>query len=226
MVSYSDAILEAPAYFYFRPLQAAKPPRQTVRVRAAEIAPSDLHQVLGSRPSEATRRSEESARFRAARQPIAQRPHHALPFVANTQRLRGAGGGLEPAQAFRPYGFSYPLRLSPPPFGVWGLDYPFTLARARLRCCPSSLYTFRRACGCRRLGSGLPLGEVSPTLGSSTAPVSRGALNCSSPLRLPISPRPHLASNLTTAQDGAKPKSTMRRRRLGAGIGRAAGVAR
>jgi hypothetical protein len=55
--------------------------------------------------------------------------------------------GLEPAQAFRPYGFSYPLRLSPPPFGVWGLDYPFTLARARLRCCPSSLYTFRRHVG-------------------------------------------------------------------------------
>jgi hypothetical protein len=42
--------------------------------------------------------------------------------------------GLEPAQPFRAYGFSYPLRLSPPdparlrPRWVWGLDYPFTLA--------------------------------------------------------------------------------------------------
>ena len=215
MVSYSDAILEAPAYFYFRPLQAAKPPRQTVRIRAAEIAPSDLHQVLGSRPSEATRRSEESAWVPGS--PATDRSEAARTRSHSWQTPKGCvvrAAGLEPAQAFRPYGFSYPLRLSPPPFGVWGLDYPFTLARARLRCCPSSLYTFRRACGCRRLGSGLPLGEVSPTLGSSTAPVSRGALNCSSPLRLPISPRPHLAANLTTAQDGAKPKSTMRRRRL------------
>jgi len=38
--------------------------------------------------------------------------------------------GLEPAQAFRPYGFSYQLRLSPPPFGVCGLDYTFTMASA------------------------------------------------------------------------------------------------
>jgi hypothetical protein len=153
----------------------------------------------------------------SSRQPSFRRPRGGRP--PDTTACQGLhfgvvrAAGVEPAQAFRPYGFSYPLRLSPPPFGVWGLDYPFTLARARLRCCPSSLYTFRRACGCRRLGSGLPLGEVSPTLGSSTAPVSRGALNCSSPLRLPISPRPHLAANLTTTQDRAKPKSAMRRRR-------------
>ncbi|RUS59526.1 hypothetical protein EGN72_12470 [Pseudorhodobacter sp. E13] len=36
-----------------------------------------------------------------------------------------------------------PLRLSPPPFrGVRGLDCPFTLGFAALRCCPTSLYTF------------------------------------------------------------------------------------
>ena len=146
MVSYSDAILEAPAYFYFRPLQAAKPPRQTVRIRAAEIAPSDLHQVLGSRPSEATRRSEESAWVPGS--PATDRSEAARTRSHSWQTPKGCvvrAAGLEPAQAFRPYGFSYPLRLSPPPFGVWGLDYPFTLARARLRCCPSSLYTFRRA---------------------------------------------------------------------------------
>jgi hypothetical protein len=56
--------------------------------------------------------------------------------------------GIEPAQAVKPYGFSYhfgfrrrasrrrALRR------VRGLDYPFTLAPSRLRCCPSSLYTF------------------------------------------------------------------------------------
>ena len=45
-------------------------------------------------------------------------------------------GGLEPPQALRPNGFSYPLRLSPPlaeargaPRLLWGLDYPFTLSR-------------------------------------------------------------------------------------------------
>jgi hypothetical protein len=49
--------------------------------------------------------------------------------------------GLEPAQAFRLYGFFLPLRLSPPPRGVRGLDYPFTKANCR-RCCLSNLYTF------------------------------------------------------------------------------------
>jgi hypothetical protein len=49
------------------------------------------------------------------------------------------------------------------------------------RCCPSSLYTFPLpglARDCRR--------EVSPSLGSSASAVSRGALNASSPLRLPF----------------------------------------
>jgi len=67
--------------------------------------------------------------------------------VKQKQMVRA--GGLEPPQALRPNGFSYHLRLSPPPSclhvkhagGVCGLDYPFTLA-SRRRCCPSSLYTF------------------------------------------------------------------------------------
>jgi hypothetical protein len=59
--------------------------------------------------------------------------------------------GLEP----RTRGLTVPLRLSPPPkAGVRGLDCPFTVALARVRCHPSSLYTFR---GRRpRLGSGSP----------------------------------------------------------------------
>jgi hypothetical protein len=82
----------------------------------------------------------------SSRQPSFRRPRGGRP--PDTTACQGLhfgvvrAAGVEPAQAFRPYGFSYPLRLSPPPFGVWGLDYPFTLARARLRCCPSSLYTF------------------------------------------------------------------------------------
>lgn len=37
--------------------------------------------------------------------------------------------GVEPAQP-KAEGFSYHLRLSPPPHGVCGLDYTFTLAFA------------------------------------------------------------------------------------------------
>src|SRR5271166_1549863 len=58
-----------------------------------------------------------------------------------------------------PNGFSYQLRLSPPPEGVCGLDYPFTVAAAkafRVRCCPSSLYTFPDRIACSGLGSGSP----------------------------------------------------------------------
>ena len=65
----------------------------------------------------------------------------AVPCSVNSLLVVRAGG-LEPPRA-RPDGFSYPLRLSPPPEGVWGLDYPFTMLRiAEVRCCPSSLYTF------------------------------------------------------------------------------------
>ena len=44
----------------------------------------------------------------------------------------------------------------------------------------------------RQAWLGIATCEVSPTLGSSTSPVSRRALKLrSSPLRLPVSPRPH-----------------------------------
>jgi len=52
--------------------------------------------------------------------------------------------GIEPAQALRPYGFSYHFGFHRRREGVCGLDYPFTVARERGRCCPSSLYTFFR----------------------------------------------------------------------------------
>src|ERR1700730_14654927 len=93
-------------------------------------------------------------------------------------------GGVEPPQALLPYGFSYQLRLSPPPLAsrlarLWSGLYLHP-APAEVRCCPSSLYTFPpRACllgkaGADGLGSGLPV-EVSPNLGSSASEVSPGA---------------------------------------------------
>ncbi len=86
---------------------------------------------------------------------------------------------LNPHGPFKPCGFSYRLRLSPPgrcafegSCQVCGLDYPFTLLRkirslgaARLVSTPSRLEYIAG------LGSGLPF-EVSPNLSSSASPVS------------------------------------------------------
>ena len=123
--------------------------------------------------------------------------------------------GRPDSNRHRPFGPTdfrtrYGFRRRRSAFVVWTIPSPWrvrALGAARLVSTPSAGHVGPG------LGSGLPVGEVSPNLGSSAAPVSRGALNCSSPLRLPVSPRPHLAANLTTAQDRAKPKSTMRRRR-------------
>ena len=78
-------------------------------------------------------------------------------------------GGLEPPRPVRVCGFSYHFGFRRLARRVRGLDYPFTSPRERLRCCPSSLYTFPKTSG---LGSGLPF-KVSPTLSSSTPPVSQ-----------------------------------------------------
>jgi hypothetical protein len=86
---------------------------------------------------------------------------------------------LNPHGPFKPCGFSYRLRLSPPGRDalessrqVCGLDYPFTFLRkirslgaARLVSTPS------RWC-LSGLGSGLPF-KVSPNLSSSASPVSQ-----------------------------------------------------
>jgi hypothetical protein len=63
--------------------------------------------------------------------------------------------GLEPAT----YGLTSHFGFRRRPRGVRGLDCPFTVALARGRCHPSSLYTFR---GMPRLGSGLPFQAVRP----------------------------------------------------------------
>lgn len=78
-------------------------------------------------------------------------------------------GDLNPHDLFRVCGFSYHFGFRRLATRVRGLDYPFTIPRERFRCCPSSLYTFPKISG---LGSGLPV-KVSPTLSSSTPPVSQ-----------------------------------------------------
>ena len=79
---------------------------------------------------------------------------HALRPVA----IRGFGGSAQNQSHWcgrpgsnrhgvAPNGFSYPLRLSPPPgraFGVWTIPSPYPGLDPGLRRCPSSLYTFPR----------------------------------------------------------------------------------
>ena len=103
---------------------------------------------------------------------------------------------LNPHGPCGPTDFHTLLRLWPPPLSfrrVWGLDYPFTISgfRSGVRCCPSSLYTFPAVSG--RAWLGIAISQGSPTLSSSAPPVSRRALKFFrlSPMRLPISPRPH-----------------------------------
>jgi len=105
--------------------------------------------------------------------------------------------GLEPSRTLRSNGFSYPPRLSPPPtafamgFGVWTIPSPCPELAPGVRYCPSSLYTFPAVSG--RAWLGIAMLQGSPNLSSSAPPVSRRALKFFglSPMRLPISPRPH-----------------------------------
>ena len=88
--------------------------------------------------------------------------------------------GLDPEKMASTAGFEpatpgfIPLRLSPPPAGVRGLDCPFAMDRMVYRRCPSSLYTFLRSLRCPQawLGIGmLPRAvKLSPTLSRSAAP--------------------------------------------------------
>jgi hypothetical protein len=113
------------------------------------------------------------------------------PDFLRRQELLVRAAGLEPAQAFLPYGFSYHLRLSPPRIGafvVWTIPSPWRapVPATHFRRYPSSLYTFPSpglARDCHLTGS--------PDFGQFYFSVSRRALNFElSPLRLPVSPRP------------------------------------
>jgi len=91
--------------------------------------------------------------------------------------------GLEPSRTLRSNGFSYLLRLSPPPtafamgFGVWTIPSPCPDLAPGIRCCPSSLYTFPAFSG--RAWLGIAMLQGSPNLSSSASPVSRRALKFS-----------------------------------------------
>jgi hypothetical protein len=66
--------------------------------------------------------------------------------VAESLSWSGAGGRNRTGTGLSPNGFSYPYGFHRRPLrAVCGLDYPFTLAPSRFRCCPSSLYTFPSA---------------------------------------------------------------------------------
>jgi hypothetical protein len=87
---------------------------------------------------------------------------------------------LNPHGPFKPCGFSYRLRLSPPGCGALGeltpglrsgLSLHHPPEAPELGCCPSSLYTFPAEC-LSGLGSGLPF-QGSPNLSSSASPVSQ-----------------------------------------------------
>jgi hypothetical protein len=83
---------------------------------------------------------------------------------------------FEPRDFLTSYGFR---RLAWARSRFWlvcGLDYTFTVARSRFRCCSSSLYTFAPAVQLERLARDCLL-PVSPNLGSSAPSVSRRALN-------------------------------------------------
>jgi hypothetical protein len=77
------------------------------------------------------------------------------PTGKRPQLVRTAG--LEPALSCKKQIF-IPLRLSPPPLGVRGLDCPFTMAISGVRCHPSSLYTFPQP----GAWLGIGLGRLSP----------------------------------------------------------------
>jgi len=93
--------------------------------------------------------------------------------------------GFPPTDFRTRYGFR---RL--PCGAVWGLDYPFTLTPRRFRCCPSSLYTFRRARWRRTAWLGIASQGFPEFEQFYVQGFPRRTQVCLSLLRLPISPRP------------------------------------
>src|SRR5580700_8540354 len=123
--------------------------------------------------------------------------------------------GLEPAQLFRAEGFSYHFGFRRLAWArsrirlVCGLDYTFTFARSRLRCCPSSLYTFAPVVRPGRLARDCLL-PVSPNLGSSAPSVSRRALNLLKSLASTNFATPALGINLAVWCGPANEKTRLR----------------
>jgi hypothetical protein len=83
------------------------------------------------------------------------------------------------------------------------------VARSRVRCCPSSLYTFTPAVGPERLARDCLL-PVSPNLGSSAPWVSPGALKSLKSLASTNFATPAVAPNLTIKVPAANGKAQTR----------------
>jgi len=105
------------------------------------------------------------------------------------------GRGESNPQGPKPGGFSYLLRLSPPPpgmparFGVWTIPSPCPEVSSGVRCCPSSLYTFPElAPGLARDSHLTGFPEFGQFYFASFLASTQVGL---SPLRLPVPPRPH-----------------------------------
>ena len=114
--------------------------------------------------------------------------------MAETEEETVRAEGVEPSRALRPYGFSYHFGFRRRHRRSWSGLSLHLLRIARVRRCPSSLYTFPQA-----VRPGLARDrhlQGSPNLSSSASPVSRRALKfSSSPLRLPVPPRPRSRSS-------------------------------
>jgi hypothetical protein len=115
-------------------------------------------------------------------------------------------GGLEPPQALLPYGFSYQLRLSPlspamptRQVRVCGLDYPFTVLRPSRRLGAARLVSTPSRPGLRPFRAWLGIASQGfPEFGQFCIqgfPWSTQVV--SSPLRLPVSPRPRDAASIS-----------------------------
>ena len=149
--------------------------------------------------------------------------------VRNGPGKMASTAGFEPATP----GF-IPLRLSPPPAGVRGLDCPFAMDRKVYRRCPSSLYTFLRRLRVPQawLGIGmLPQAvKLSPTLSRSAAPFPCAAPNSvtRNPVLYPTELRGHhRASSLPRDRTTIKSQRRLSRRRrpVRTGARRAVGAA-
>jgi hypothetical protein len=89
--------------------------------------------------------------------PSSHLPNRGFPCPKGKEPYLVRTAGLEPALSYKKQIF-VPLRLSPPPLGVRGLDCPFTVAISGVRCHPSSLYTFPQP----GAWLGIGLGRLSP----------------------------------------------------------------
>ena len=112
--------------------------------------------------------------------------------------------GLEPSLPYGKRIFIPATAFAASLMGVWGLDYPFTLAPSRFRCCPSSLYTFPQRVIPKGLARDRHFKAFPEFEQFYVQGFPRRTQVCLSPLRLPIPPRPRDRPVIATHAGGAK----------------------